>query len=243
MRRLVFLCLCVLINMAPVARAQDSEGIPIMRLNGSRLPGCSVFQGSLLAIRLALPHQAVVTRASELETIDGLLAFAAEEVDQRIWSMAPHCAEAVETSWFVRQVAGDFAAALAMELAGVPEDDNPYRQPAERGTERFAEIHAHGQIKGWSDPLAKEDGSLEECSAAELAAMNRVAWDFSESLIGPALKIQTEQQLIDYGNAHVDWREGYWRRLPGCLESVKLGVLMGEMASEFTSASLCARLA
>ncbi|MCY4063231.1 MAG: SH3 domain-containing protein [Chloroflexi bacterium] len=217
-------------------QAQGGEGIPLMRVYGSHLPACSVFQGSLLTIRLALPHQAVVTRASELESTDDLLAFAEEEVDQRIWSMVPHCAEAVETSWFVGQVAGDFAAALAMELAGVPADANPYRQPAERGAERFAKIQAHVQIKGWSDPLAKEDGLLEACSAAELAAMNRVAWDFSEFLIGPALKIETEQQLIDYGNAHVDWREGFWGRMPACLESVKLGVLMGEMASEFTPA-------
>ena len=236
MRSLVFLCLIVLINLAPVAQAQDGEGIPLMRVYGSRLPGCSLFQGTLLTIRIALPHNAVITRASELESIDDLLAFAEEEVDQRIWSMVPHCAEAVETSWFVRQVAGDFAAARALELMDVPEDDNPYLQPAELGAERFAEIYALVQTKGWSDPLAEEDGSLEACSEAELAEMNVVAWDFSESLIGPALKIETSQQLIEYGEAHVDWREGFWERLPACLESVKLGVLMGEMASEFAPA-------
>lgn len=236
MKRLVLLCLAVLINLAPVAQTQDGDGIPIMRVYGSRLPGCSLFQGTLLTIRIALPHNAVITRASELESIDDLLAFAEEEVDQRIWSMVPHCAEAVETSWFVRQVAGDFAAARALKLVDVPEDDNPYRQAAERGAERFAEIHALVQMKGWSDPLAEEDGTLEACSEAELAEMNVVAWDFSESLIGPALKIETNEQLIKYGEAQVEWREGFWERLPACLESVKLGVLMGEMASEFPPA-------
>lgn len=236
MRCRVLLCLFVLIILAPVAQAQDSEGIPIMRVYGSQLPGCSLFQGTLLTISIALPHKSIITRASELETIDDLLAFADEEVDQRIWSRLPHCAEAVETSWFVRQVAGDFAAALAMELAGLPEDDNPYRQPAERGAERFSEIHAHIHNEGWSDPLAKEDGSLEECSAPELEAMNIVAWDFSETLVGPALKIESGEQLVEYGKAHVEWRDDLWGRLPGCLESVKLGVLMGEMATEFTPA-------
>lgn len=236
MRRVLLLFLFVLINLPPLSHAQEGEGITLMRVYGSRLPGCSLFQGTLLTIRLALPHIAVITRASELESIDDLLAFAEEEVDQRIWSMVPHCAEAVETSWFVRQVAGDFAAALAMELAGVPEDDNPYLQPAELGADRFAEIHALVHMEGWSDPLGKEDGSLEACSEAELAEMNLVAWDFSESLIGPALKIETNQQLIEYGKVHVEWRERFWDKLPACLESVKLGVLMGEMATEFVPA-------
>ena len=236
MRGLALLSLLVLICLAQVSQAQDGEGIPLMRVYGSSLPACSVFQGSLLSIRLALPHKAVITRAAELESTEDLLAFGEDDVDQQVWSMAPHCAEAVETSWFVRQVAGDFAAARAMELAGVPADANPYRRPAERGAKRFAEIHAHVHNKGWSDPLAKEDGSLVECGAPELDAMNVVAWDFSESLIGPALKIETIQQLIEYGLAHVDWREGLWGKLPACLESVKLGVLMGEMASEFTPA-------
>ena len=236
MSRVVIFCLLVLIYLAPVVQAQDGVGIPIMRMYDSRLPTCSVFQGSLLSIRLALPQKAVITRASQLDSIDDLLAFGEDDVDQQVWSMTPHCAESVETSWFVRQVAGDFASALAMELAGVPADANPYLQAAERGAERFAEIRAFVKNKGWSDPLAKEDASLEECSAPELAAMNVVAWDFSESLIGPALKIETSQQLIEYGEAHVDWRDDLWGRLPACLESVKLGVLMGEMATEFTPA-------
>ena len=204
-----------------------------MRVYGSQLPGCSLFQGIPASrFSIALPHKAVVTRASELETIDDLLAFAEElRSTNESGRWLPHCAEAVETSWFVRQVAGDFAAALAMDLAGLREDDNPYRQPAERGAERFAEIHAHIHNEGWSDPLAEEDGSLEACSAAELSAMNVVAWDFSETLVSPALKIETSEQLIGYGKAHVEWRDGLWGRLPGCLESVKLGVLMGEMAS------------
>ena len=111
-------------------------------------------------------------------------------------------------------------------------------QPAERGAERCAEIHAYLHKEGWSDPLAKKDGSLEECSAPELAAMNVVAGDFSESYIGSALKIETIQQLIENENTHVDWREGFWGRPPACLESVKLGALMGETASEFTPAFL-----
>lgn len=236
MRSLALLCLLVLINLAPMSQAQGGEGIPLMRLYGSQLPACSVFQGSLLAIRLALPHKAVITRAAELESIDDLQAFGEDDVDQQVWSMVPHCAEAVETSWFVRQVVGDITSALAMELAGVPADVNPYRQPAELGAERFAEIQALVRQEGWSDPLAKEEGSLEACSAAALATMNDVAWDFSETLIGPALKIETSEQLIAYGISHVEWRDGFWGRLPACLESVKLGVLMGEMATEFAPA-------
>ena len=76
MRRLVLLCLLVIINLAPMSQAQDGEGIPLMRVYGSRLPVCSVFQGSLLTIRLALPHKSLITRAAELESIDDLLAFA-----------------------------------------------------------------------------------------------------------------------------------------------------------------------
>lgn len=136
----------------------------------------------------------------------------------------------------MRQVTGDFAAARAMELTGIPDDANPYRQPAERGAERFAEIHAYVHNEGWHEPLAAEDGALEACTAFELASMNAVASHFSESLVGPALKVETSDQLIAYGNLHVDWREGLWGRLPACLEAVKLGVLMGEMASEFTPA-------
>ncbi|MCY3916813.1 MAG: hypothetical protein OXG49_12440 [Chloroflexi bacterium] len=111
-------------------------------------------------------------------------------------------------------------------------------QPAERGAERCAEIHAYLHKEGWSDPLAKKDGSLEECSAPELAAMNVVAGDFSESYIGSALKIETIQQLIENENAHVDWREGFWGRPPAWLESVKFSALMGETIMKLISAKV-----
>ncbi len=244
MRSLILFCLLVLINMAPLTQAQEqddksaetSEGIPLMRVYGSDLPACSVFQGSLLTIRIVLPHKSIITRASELESIDDLLAFAGEDIDQRIWEMSPPCAEAVEVSWFVSQVAGDFAAARALELAGLAPEANLYQQQAERGSARFDEIFAYIHEEGWHEPLTGDDGSLAECAVAEQTSLDKIASDFNELLVGPVLKVETSADLIAYGEAHVDWRERIWTSLPACTESVQLGVLMGVVARDFATA-------
>ena len=239
---LVLLCLLVLINMAPVSRgqgdksAETSEGIALMQVYGSDLPACSVFQASLLTVRFVLVHDSVINRASELESVDDLLASAEEKINQHIWSMVPHCAEAVEVSWFVRQVSGDLAAAQALELAGIAPDANLYRRQAERGSTRFDDIFAYVHSEGWSEPLGPDDGNLQACTVSELASLDDIAWDFEELVVGPALKIQTSGELIEYGEAHVNWREGIWTSLPACRESVQLGVLMGAIASDFAIA-------
>ncbi|MCY4070549.1 MAG: SH3 domain-containing protein [Chloroflexi bacterium] len=228
--------------MAPVSQGQDdksaetSEGIAVMRVYGSDLPACSVFQASLLTIRLVLAHDSVISRASELESIDDLLAFADEEINQRIWSMVPHCAEAVEVSWFVSQVSGDFAVGQALQVVGISPDANLYQGQAERGSTRFDEIYAYVHREGWSEPLGTDDGNLEACTVSELVSLDDIAWDFEDLLVGPALKIQTSGDLIEYGEAHVNWREGIWASLPPCRESVQLGVLMGAIASDFAIA-------
>ncbi|MCY4019035.1 MAG: SH3 domain-containing protein [Chloroflexi bacterium] len=228
--------------MAPVSQGQDdkpaepSEGIALMRVYGSDLPACSVFQASLLTVRLVLVHDAVINRASELESMDDLLAFVDEEISQRIWSMMPQCAEAIEVGWFVSQVTGDFAAGQALGLAGISPDANLYQGQAERGSTRFDEIYAYVHSEGWSEPLRRDDGNLEACTVSELASLDDIAWDFEDLLVGPALKIQTSGDLIEYGEAHVNWRAGIWASLPACRESVQLGVLMGAIASDFAIA-------
>ncbi len=227
-------------DAAGAQRQDDStvkagEGIALMRVYGSDLSACSAFQASLLAIRLVV-HDSVIKRASELESIGDLLAFADEETDQSIWALVPHCAEAVEVSWFVAQLAGDIAAAQALELVGISPDANLYQGQAERGSTRFDEIYAYVHSEGWSEPLKSDDGNLEACTASELASLDDIAWDFEDLLVGPALKIQTSGDVLEYGKAHVQWRKELWTSLPACRESVKLGVLMGTIASDFATA-------
>ncbi len=213
-----------------------NQGVPVMRVYGSELSSCSVIQASLLAVRLVLVHKTIIEQAAGQEIMADLNAYADVSSSDRIWSNVPHCAEAIEVSWFVGQVAGDFAAADAFQIAGISPDVNPYQQQAEAGVSRFEEIFGLVHTEGWIEPFSTEDDVLPECSAADLAVLDEITWEFEDSLVGIALNATTNDDLLRYSEAHIAWRERFWIDLPGCAEAVQIGVLMGAIVSDFATA-------
>ncbi len=55
----------------------------------------------------------------------------------RLWSALPGCAEAFQIAAIMLQILGDYAAHVAMLVAGVPEDEIPCQEQTERAVDAF----------------------------------------------------------------------------------------------------------
>lgn len=88
---------------------------------------------------LALREQALETRRH-----DDLIAYIQKLFEWRdmLWNALPACAEVFDIAALMIQMTGDYAALLALDFAGVPQDDNPYLTELDRGLESFEQWQA-----------------------------------------------------------------------------------------------------
>lgn len=78
--------------------------------------------------------------------------------------------------------------------------------------------------------LAQEqDSRLPRCSTAQLAAASDMQKDFDPVLFSGA-DIESLDDLINFGAAHIAWRDEMWEHLPLCYEVFTYGFLLDQIA-------------
>ncbi len=207
-----------------------------LRPYGSNFPGCSLVQ-AYFPIGDG-DFRTILEKAQSSDTLEALQTFGSEQISWRadLWKRLAQCAEALEIGWFMSQLAGDLAAAAALELAGAEAGDNVYQQRALLGLDLKKDLEARLDERDWGDELASEAGKLSACDSRQAAQLESINADFQTELVGAALKIESLDDLLRYSEIHIEWRDGIWRELPGCEDALIEGLMMNVIATDFAVA-------
>ena len=217
-----------------------------------RIPIISI----MLLLLLALPAraQAPCTRAEFLDifkhsadqqlALDGALTSVGDllnfgesaiAVRQTILSSPATCADAFEFQRLSIEVTGDYIARQALNLARVPQGDNPYRLRFASEQDRIVAALAVMLSRDRSMALAAEERSLPDCGDDQLGEL--------EALVGELLTLLDDSE--DSGDlvyallaidARLLWREEALPGRPGCAEWAVLLPLLSAAATDSAAA-------
>ena len=209
---LIVLLLCA--GILPLAQAQD-------------LPACPDDEYEK-ALETLSAYQ--VQGAASIESLDQLLAFSQAQIDWRANSsvFVPYCAEMLEIQTLLIDFNSDFVARAGLELAGVPAESNPYlRLPSDQ--ERAAAASQRHDA-----PQVEVELPL-KCSQAQIQeALHEHTGDYT-IVFNMLREASVINRYIDYIEAQIEWREGFWRELPFCSLVTQLGQLMQKILSGYAS--------
>ena len=168
--------------------------------------------------------------ATEIESLEQLLSFSAEQMAWRAENIAdlPHCAEQLEIQLILIQLNGDFVARAGLKLAAVPAADNPYLQlPGDQ--ERVDALAISGETS------AKGDIQTRACTEAEKSdALNEDTAEYS-IMLNAIRTASVIENFIAYLEDQIAWRDALWGELTLCAEVIELGLLMQKIHSGYAS--------
>ncbi|MCY4019113.1 MAG: hypothetical protein OXG39_06865 [Chloroflexi bacterium] len=147
----------------------------------------------------------------------------------------PDCNLAFEMGLQMSHIVDDYAAFIGLVYAEAPDDSIPYLK-----TFAGNRLDFHERIRGGAidleagPPLWRHGGQLPACSKEETSTVSAALGEY-QALIESARRIRELDDLLDFGAAQVEWREGSWRNLPACAEALELGLLLHGSAGDYFS--------
>ena len=162
-------------------------------------------------------------RAFALQRTDELILYIQGyfEWRDRLWTPLPGCAQAFQVAALMMQILGDYAAQIAMILAGAPEDAIPYPAQTDRNAVAFNQWHA-GVWAPIEGPVATPGPSVTYYVDANGSAALRKCASSDCDIVALAADGEALNVVDDSG----DWYEVY----------VGAGVI-GYIPREFTTAA------
>lgn len=168
-----------------------------------------------------------------LDTVEDLLSFSVAAIADRQsnLSASPNCADALVYQRLSIEVTGDFIARQALDLANIPQADNPYRLRYAGEQQRIEASLSAMLSRDRSEAPAVEERSLPVCSDKELTDLDELVrelltlLDSSEASEGLAYALLA----ID---ARLLWREEALAGRPSCAEWVELLPLLSAAATD-----------
>ena len=225
----------------PYSAQVDSEGKNMLRLRKLRdsfeafLSGekrvpkqtsalvftCGREIGGGLRERISVGFYDLVSLADEFISIDDALLYSQlqNRWRQGFLSRLPHCPEAFELGWWTALQTISSPLSKVLELAGVPEDKNPYIAEDELALFRWIKV---GRNLNSGDPLPKESGTvrqsrLQSCSDADESSIAIAAVKYEELLKFP--RATTIDEMVEYAATYLEWRDISFRAYPLCLDA------------------------
>lgn len=176
-----------------------------------------------------------------LDSVDDLLSFSESAIAERRngLSSLPFCADALTYQRLSIEVTGDFIARQALNLAYVPQGDNPYRLRFASEQERIENSLTDMLSLDRSDAPAAEERSLPECGSAELAALDELVAELLSMLENNEAGADLVNALpaID---ARLLWREENLQNRPACAEWIELLPALSAAATDSATAQAMA---
>ncbi|MCY3832203.1 MAG: SH3 domain-containing protein [Chloroflexi bacterium] len=218
MRRLAittqFYCLLLLLAVAKplTARAYD-------------LPPCTSAEFRTLFDQIA---ESQIELGRTISSVDGLLDFAQAEIDSRDDQPpeAPPCADAFAYQRLVIELTGDFIGRTALDLAEVPEGDNPYRLHLTGDQERLEGLAAAMLGTDRSDVPEPAKRNTAKCGLGQLTALEDLRAELAALLDGDG------DQPLSVIDELLNWREENIRRAPVCTDGIELAMLLSAAATD-----------
>ena len=198
---------------------------------GSESLSCSESELRILASALS---DFKLLDGSPVTTVDELLSFREEQIEQRKSSLSkfPFCAEAIELHLLITQLSNDFITRIALEERDTPDDDNPYLQrPSAQEQIGAAGLKLLRTLQANQAPADRKPPPA--CSAAELDILAGINNEFQAIL--RALNFSADVKILSIIESQLTWSENSLALLPACLEALELGLLMNEIISDYIS--------
>ena len=189
------------------------------------LPACTQAEFRAIYDQVA---QLQLELSASLTSRDDLLAFAQARIDERgeRANDPPDCADAFAVQRLRTELRGDFLGSAALELAGIPASDNPYKLHLADEQERIAQLASQMLGVDRSNAPKPSQRRPATCGQSQQAAMNDM---LSQYLTLTELDAAQPAALID---ALVRWREVYLPQAPVCGEGVQLALLLSAAATD-----------
>lgn len=187
--------------------------------------------------RVVAQYQILDERMFGFGGMDGLLPLLDYMIEWRdnLLVNLPDCNLAFEMGLQMSHIVDDYAAFIGLIYAEAPEDSIPYLKTFAGNRLDFLERIRGGAVDlEAGPPLWTYGGQLPACSKEETATLSAMLGEY-QALIESARRIRELEDLLDFGAAQVEWREGNWRNLPACAEALELGLLAHRSAGDYFS--------
>ena len=184
------------------------------------------------AMRERLPEfSAIIDDQAGISSLDEYLAFAKSEVEwrQQLWAGLPNCAEALEIALELSRAAGDVSVAMALSLAGVDLESNPYVEWLTSGAAVAESLH-YGTLGG--SRFRDEPQRLRSCTEAELDSLEIVIAQY-HGYREAMFDFANLREFMTIAESLYGWRDGLRAALPACKEALDLGSLMTQIADDY----------
>ena len=160
---------------------------------------------------------------ASLGTVEDLLSFSenAIAVRQNRSASLLNCADALEYQLMTIEVTGDFVGRQALDLANVPQGDNPYRLRFAGAQERLEASLSAMLGRDRNDAPAADERSLPDCSADEISELDELVAELLTLLDSSDASDDLAYALLAI-DARLLWRDEALQGRPGCAEWLEL---------------------
>ena len=195
---------------------------------------CTASEKNSFSSQLARYH-ILLERMWGFGGMEGLLPLLDLMIEWRdnLLANAPTCHHPFELSLLMSHIVDDYAAMIGLIYADIIDDANPYLDSFERNN---AELEDVAQLAEFQEDsyaaLWRFGGQLPACDKDETFSLSTILSEY-QALIESARSIRTLDDLLNFGAAQVDWREGSWQSLPDCAEALELGLLVHRTAGQY----------
>ena len=187
---------------------------------------CTASEKNSFSSQLARYH-ILLERMWGFGGMEGLLPLLDLMIEWRddLLANAPTCHHPFELSLLMSHIVDDYAAMIGLIYADIIDDANPYLDSFKRNNAELEDLVQLAEFQEDSyAALWRFGGQLPACDKDETFGLSTILSKY-QALIESARRIRTLDDLLNFGAAQVEWREGSWQSLPACAEALELGLL------------------
>ena len=231
--RAMMILLVMLAWLAPVSHGQSNGFTP-----------CSAPELEFVADLQPAYDELVASLSADGDTsLAKTLSYTEAQIEWRepLWDRLPRCAEAVDIAVLMSQNSSDLGAMAALTYAGVSLSLNRYKDRLwfegnnrERLSAKFEEVKTIIASGERPPEPAAGDRSLDACEEDQIRTLIAELRE-NEDLVVQGTSVRSPDQLLDYINAKLEWRDHVWAQLPACSESIGVGRAMSQTASDLAT--------
>lgn len=170
--------------------------------------------------RLLPTYNSLEDMAAGIETIEDLLAYSHAQVAWRdnLHTKLARCGEVLEIAWLISENIGDLAIMNALKFLDIPFDESPVFQQVMSNVPGIDTWEGLLPTLHGSYERSRDEGALPPCTADELRALktNLTAHLDIFKISGD---IRSRDDLRQFINHQLAWREIYFSQLPLCYGS------------------------
>ena len=156
---------------------------------------------------------------------------------EKLWASLPLCAEAYDLGLFMFNYTSDISKISILDFAEVSRGSNPYQSEFFRGLMRF------GEFLDWLEAAGDGYYNLLPCSEATIdLALYDVLKEQENLARSPGGAVE---DLVAYGEAHIEWRDRLWShlpKLPACAEAFETALLSMQITGDGAAFTSIARI-